>query len=941
MAFTLSDREQQLLAQRAARRQQEAATKTANSQLAEKAAQYKNVNQTDSNPFTAFLNDTVGALGRTLGNIAGAGGTAIQKAITGEMGLEKELDDLYSKGFETGDYSELANKLNNLNALERGALSNISTAKLKGWNDVTDKAATEQLMQNVGDAGKSAATLLQVTPGGGAVARAGLNVAGGALQGAGEEFTSKGKDATLEGALARAATGAAAEGATLGALKGIGKVAGKVSDGVVGKAANAIANPNTILSQAARSATEGAIGGGISAAGNTLAEGASLEEALGQLGSGALGGALAGGTLGGASAIASKALGAVGDRISNRRSQKSAPALADTASDASSRRTTATGWGDKDMADSAQKRGTLQKIGDTLQETGQQTKDSSVYGKLKGNTAEEMQRKGAIEKLRKDYGYSPSDYQQAANASEVINKWYDNEVKASGATKVAPDLQDQLLKIADERNLNDKALATYKKNIGRLLDGSLVNDDGTMNKYGAYGLEQSAQQLGDYSKKLTTTSSGGSKAANGTLSPDDASLAYAYDDARKLLRKEVSEMVELDDITKNNLSKVLDDAGVPTKTKNKIMNSSTLADVKRNTSTLEDARTMYNQMQSSSLKRGANADNSTNIVTQAASAAGIAPLLNTALRPVGTIVGSIEQGVGKAISNASNLAGRIDTSAQIPTWLDAMMRQTTAANQGSNAVNNMREQENREIDQDIASVLSNYASQGYDINDLVMPRQISDQSAANILGQVSTTPLSEATGLGGYTTSVGNTQTNPFTTQLDSIAGAMQNALSAGDITAYAELADLYSTIAGLVPETTSTTPQLNATQQKTVIGLQNAYDSLQSLERLFSEAGGGQGGIGGTLATVSGGLSNLFGGSDPVATYNSQATALINTLKDAIGKTDAANTDPEVQRLMAMIPNVTDSPQDAQNKLNNLRNYIETTYQNTMGTYGGNYSLY
>lgn len=1014
MAFTLSEREQQLLAQRAARRQQEAATKAANSQLAEKAANYKATTTTDSNPFTAFLDDTVGALGRTLGNIAGAGGTAIQKVLTGEMGLEKELDDLYSKGLETGDYSELANKLNNLGDFERGALTNISTSKLKKWNNATDKAVTGQLNENAGDALKGASTLAQAIPAGGTlsavasvpakgskllgsankvlsgyskVAR-GLgnamktpagsvvtNLLGGAAQGAGDEF-SKGKDADWQKAIGRAITGAVAEGATLGAAKGIGKVAGKVSDGVVGKAANAIANPNTILSQAARSATEGAIGGGISAAGNTLAEGASLEEALGQLGSGALGGALAGGTLGGGSALLSKGLrsgarklGKDVKTVASDKKQGSRTLQNNTMMDSE------VGNG-REISVSVNPTQEISAIRDTLSGESNQMPSPAKTGKQIKNerlaTNEIIQQFGSVSapvqrmtkpsetfpKLTKMTGLTDGDDIRAAvNAvtgrDGVVSKIIRDAAQGAGVIDVS-DVNEIVRKLPKAQRTKIKGILDY------IIDSTPSTVTGGKNGVDAIQLERSIQQMA-----ADARGQGGQyKIGNHSI---DKITSDNLEEAAKLIGQRLDDAAaSSDSITQavlnsseglENLRQMFPNNKEWNKYLDDIVNAKSISELRSLIKAPTRASIYIDNADDQAFTFGARMAGNVNIPSSAKTATGMAlDATATKMRqstPVRVAMNNYYQGrandagVLKSAGNAV-LFGRAaqgsatpKASAQIPTWLDAMMRQTTAANQGSNAVNNMREQENRAIDQDIASVLSNYASQGYDINDLVMPQQISDQSAANILGQVSTTPLSEATGLGGYTPSAGAAQTNPFATQLDSIAGAMQNALSAGDIASYAELADLYSTIAGLVPETTSTAPQLNATQQKTVIGLQNAYDSLQSLERLFSEAGGGQGGIGGTLATVSGGLSNLFGGSDPVATYNSQATALINTLKDAIGKTDAANTDPEVQRLMAMIPNVTDSPQDAQNKLNNLRNYIETTYQNTMGTYGGNYSLY
>jgi hypothetical protein len=124
----------------------------------------------------------------------------------------------------------------------------------------------------------------------------------------------------------------------------------------------------------------------------------------------------------------------------------------------------------------------------------------------------------------------------------------------------------------------------------------------------------------------------------------------------------------------------------------------------------------------------------------------------------------------------------------------------------------------------------------------------------------------------------------------------------------------------------------LTSSQQNQIIGYQNAASSIDELENLFNQAGGGQGFLMGNIANI----ASQFGLNNGVQLYNAQRQALINTIKAAIGKTDAANTEPEVQRLLLMIPETSDNQAVAQGKLDSLRQTMNSMLNNALAVYRG-----
>ena len=166
-------------------------------------------------------------------------------------------------------------------------------------------------------------------------------------------------------------------------------------------------------------------------------------------------------------------------------------------------------------------------------------------------------------------------------------------------------------------------------------------------------------------QNLTTTNQGGSKKKIRNLRPEVEEYARALGEARNRLRNEIGEMADYDG---KELAARMKDAGATQKQIDYVTKGGTLRSAKSATSLFEDARTMAEQIKADAYKRGANATNSTNFVTQVANASGASNLVNMAARPVANVFGSIEKGAGKVISGIGNkLAG----AAGYPEYLQA------------------------------------------------------------------------------------------------------------------------------------------------------------------------------------------------------------------------------------------------------------------------------
>lgn len=724
--------------------------------------------------------------------------------------------------------------------------------------------------------------------------------------------------------------------------RGVSSAAGGAVAGIVGgKLGNmgGKSNLGKILgSNVGRGMATGAASSAVTAGAQTALEGGNLEQVLSNAANAGKTGALYGGITSGAMGLANKGFNKLSDVINKEKTpnvigQEVEPTTRAKAQDITEDGEIATGWGDKNMTGAAQKRNKLQKFGDTLQDTGQKTQDQAVIGKLKGNLADEVAAKNSIQRLR-DLGFEPSDYKQAANLSEVANKWYDDQVKTS---KVRLDMPDTY-KLADDaayyRNLSADQADKLKMDITKRLD-AVRKTGGGLSTFDAAGLEKVAKGLGQDAERMTTTNYGGSKKRISNLSADAEAYANALNDIKAQLRSKVDDMT---DYNPDSLRKVLKNAGATDQQINYLTDAKSMAAVKRNTSLLEDARNMYTQIKSSPLKRGANADASTNFTTQAANASGISGLLNMAAQPIGGAVGKVEKGLGRVISGAGDIVagngGKImpenlsnALSAGVDKFANSAINTTNVANsQAGNLVSALTNAAQRNAIRQNAVTQSGVASNNVASQNAMNDAQMGMNAAkADYDAAMQTYNNVQA---------MAAPEANANTAKLEQITRAMDLALAAGDLNAYSQLASLYQTAYKIYAPTetaTSGLSSLNATQQNNLAKLESAGSAIDQLEQLYNQAGGGQGRLGGKIAE----LGASLGMNSAASSYNSAARGLINQIAAAVGKTDSLNTEGEVQRALDLVPKITDTPEEAQVKLQSLRNMLNAnkqTYQNIYG---------
>ena len=838
----------------------------------------------------AGIGNSIKNVGDTLYNMGGTGVASLRDIFTGNAGTGK-----YQK-----EWKEYAKE----NIYKDKDLSDKDYYAKTGGKALDAAATVSDFIPGVGAGGKVLGSV------GGKVA---LNVGQGIASGVAQNYIDNGANVSLEDNLKGALVG--------GASAGVGQaVGGKLAKGVGGDNVLSKALNSNIGRGALTGAASGATGAGLSTALNGGGLGEVLSSAAQGAGGGALGGAAMAGVMGlagtGAEKLKNKVLGTEPEV-----NVAKAPLAQQTAPETDE--ATATGWGEKDMTGAAKKRNNLQKLGDTLKETGQMTEDSGVYSKLKGNTAEEMAQKNSVQRLR-ELGFEPSDYKQAANLSEVANKAYSDAVSASKAKADLPSVYKLADDIADDLNMTADQKATLKKDITKRLDATRLADGKGLATFDAQGLEQVADALGKKSKKITTTSQGGSKANNGTLSPDDAKYAQALDEIKKALRGEVNDMVGSVDLNKEVAAK-LKAAGATDNQIKYLTQDGNLSGLKARTSLLEDARTMDRQMRSDRLKRGANATNSVSLGAQIANATGASGLLDVATTPVRKVVGRVEKLAGNTVGAVGDMAAG-DKAVKV-----------------SNAVKNIASKAGGAVD-----ALNNdfVTSRAFGGSDLGLPTvgdvatsQIARQAGKAQAGQVEAqrdmqnaqqemqnaeTDYNNAMTQAQQLYAQAQTpQVSAGQQQLERISNAMTMALNAGDISAYSQLASLYNQAykmygAELEAANANTTKQaekLTDNQCKALTGLQQ-LDQLASMKP------------GATTALASsplGGVVSMLGGDQ----YANQAQSLALTL--GYLQSGANVSQSEAQKIgESYIPTAFDNEQVRQQKLDRARallnNYLYGT---------------
>lgn len=119
----------------------------------------------------------------------------------------------------------------------------------------------------------------------------------------------------------------------------------------------------------------------------------------------------------------------------------------------------------------------------------------------------------------------------------------------------------------------------------------------------------------------------------------------------------------------------------------------------------------------------------------------------------------------------------------------------------------------------------------------------------------------------------------------------------------------------------------LDTNTQKSLVGLSSANNTIDQIEQLYQQAGGGRGKAGGTVASL---LGKVTG--SPADTYNQQVGGMAAQISRALGNTGAMS-DQDVARAVGLLPKVTDTPAQASAKLNALRQLIQANAQSIMQT--------
>lgn len=790
----------------------------------------------------------------------------------------------------------------------------IATGKLgtrekdfKKWLYNTDSEKDARLKSG-GTALDAASTISDLIPGLGTAGKVALNVGQGIASGAAQNYIDNGENANLEDSLRGALVGGLASGAGQAVGGALGKTASKA-----GQKASQGALSKALTSQVGRGATTGLVSGAVGAGANTALAGGDLGQTLGSALQGAGQGAVGGGVMAGAMGVAGK----VGQKLNNKvlgidnQPTTTTAIIGDTETmpEATKARRTAVGWDDQPI--SAEKRNALQKLGKNLEKAGNDTKNADVMGKLNNNTALKVNKNDTLNVLKKQYGYSVDDYDKAANLSEATNKWIKNELVKSGASGVDSTIIKNAQLSPDLVSITDKQAKAYDNKVRSLLSSAEV-EGGKPFEYSASGLYDAAEKAG---KLANTYYEKSHNKMDGSISnPEVADLAEALNNFKKVARNAADNMVggEIDDITRGNLVAMLKDAGAPKQSIEQLSKAKSFKELKAMTAPLEEARNIHSQMEITPTKRGATTDNSMSVPNKVLKKAGAAQLLDTVAAPVGSLVGTIEKGLGKAIGGVGDaLAGQIPNG-----------KITGAIGSAVSAVNN--------------PALANKAFGGADlglptVGDIVT-RQTARQAGlsasrnADAERELENAKQEALNAQTDYDNAMAQAQQNYALAdklaqaqsqgqqQLDRISNAMQLALNAGDITSYAKLADLYQEAYKMYgaqeATTTNEVAKLSDNQTKAL----NALGQLDTLEQMTPDAGT-------ALANSPlGFLVDATGGND----YANQAQSLALTL--GYLQSGANVSAKEAENIgKSYIPTAFDSEAVRRNKLQRARELLNT----------------
>ena len=711
-----------------------------------------------------------------------------------------------------------------------------------------------------------------------------------------------------------AISGAAQTGANGGSLEDIGKGAliggasGLASSGLgnglnvaAGKTTNKLLNNRLINSSVGRGALSGTVGGAVGGGTSAALYGQDVgQAALAGAGQGALQGAGAGAVM----ALGNRAINGIKNKVTgdNRATVAEAPMKDQAEAVLGNDQGTEIpelerprGWNGEEL--SIKKKNAFNKAGDALEQTGENIRNRDINNRLYSKTAEGVYERDSINRLRK-LGYEPESYGEAAKVSETVNK-FTNDIIPEDLKVKTTGIQADLTNFDDIPGAinNSKFEKDINNQIIKRLDTSRSGNSATMDEYSVRDLWKSSKELMD----LSTSYRKKGMSVNGDVTnPDYVTAADRLSSAAKKMRATADSEVQWgDSFDKNVLTSRLKNLGASQNDIDYLTQAKDLADLKRRTSVYEDARQMDREIGKSNIRRNAVAGTSTNPVNILTQESGIGEILRTAARPVGKATGAITRKAGRLLNKAGDIAGNIGGTTQ------------AAATKGQ-----------RYVSDNILDIIGR--TQGIKEGEEV--RTQPKNEVANLESQLGNTALStEGTGYTEPTTMTSyGTGTYANTgyagtgnNMLDRLVGGMENALNAGDISAFSQLAEIYNTLAKVygVSSSSSTTGQqkLSATQQRA----NAAMNSLDRLSGMTPDVGYNLSGI-----PIIGDIATLGGNA-----YEGEAKSLAQQIGYMVSGSNIKQEEAEAIG-KSYVPQPFDSEYTRQLKLQRAREII-SQYQN------------
>ena len=578
-----------------------------------------------------------------------------------------------------------------------------------------------------------------------------------------------------------------------------------------------------------------------------------------------------------------------------------------------------------------QNRNRLQAVGKQLQNAAKTQKYSGIYDSLDAKTAARAAETDAPQRLA-DLGVKSQDYNEYAKTSSYVNRVVSDLAKESSVKVNAPDLPSKLSADNIDVIMSDSALKKYNGYISKI-----VPDGDSPAQYSASYLLEKSRELGN-------------KAANLRGNTDDVSaLRQALTDAKYTLRDVATDALERSGVTgeatNDRIANGLKNLGANQKVQDYYTESvdgkaPSISDYIRRSSLFEQARDMGAQIDAEKYTRSASKA-PTNPVTRIWRASGLDQPVETLLRnTVAPVAAKATDLTGKALEGVGNLASK--TGNNLPTTTEASTAQVVP---GSLDIYNAIGRTEGEIQGDKARTAQYLAdatnmtnTQNDTLESLAAPNTGSSTMVTNAIQPTASMGTQNAS---ATTTQQANSNqyfqpTGDYWTDL--LGSAMTMAIDANDVNAFASLYSMYQDALFQTQKSSgkdySDVTNWSSADRTKLLSAQNAMDQIDQLESAYNNATGGEGGnaIQGWLRSRAVDISR--GNWDPTASdYNSLAQSVgMGIVKNLI---NLGVTEADAQRYLEYLPALTDTKEQAQQKLDRLRSIYQSQINNLYSAYG------